>query len=326
VAASAPCPRSRHSTISLPTSITSSLAALGTVLAVTLGAGPAVAAELPPGGTFIDDDGNTHEGYIEALATEGITHGCSDDRYCPSDDITRGQMAAFLRRALGLPGSTTDHFTDDDDSLFEADINALADAGITKGCGGTDFCPDAAVTRGQMAAFLRRADSLPGTDVDHFTDDDGSRFEADINALAAAGITKGCGGTDFCPGSRTTRAQMASFIGRTVGLVPTVPPERDPADLSVEDAIRAWFPDVTSQAMTIADCESNFDPTAVGGTGGAYHGLFQIGEYYHRDAFERVTGQSWNDAIYVAYYNAEYARDLYERAGGWGPWSCRSHL
>jgi hypothetical protein len=268
VAASAPCPRSRHSTISLPTSITSSLAALGTVLAVTLGAGPAVAAELPPGGTFIDDDGNTHEGYIEALATEGITHGCSDDRYCPSDDITRGQMAAFLRRALGLPGSTTDHFTDDDDSLFEADINALADAGITKGCGGTDFCP----------------------------------------------------------GSRTTRAQMASFIGRTVGLVPTVPPERDPADLSVEDAIRAWFPDVTSQAMTIADCESNFDPTAVGGTGGAYHGLFQIGEYYHRDAFERVTGQSWNDAIYVAYYNAEYARDLYERAGGWGPWSCRSHL
>ena len=54
-----------------------------------------------------------------------------------------------------------------------------------------------------------------------------------------------------------------------------------------------------------------------------YHGLFQIGERYHRSAFERVTGQQWNDAIYTAYHNAEYARDLYDRSGGWGPWTCK---
>ena len=62
-------------------------------------------AVLPPGGTFVDDDGNVHEGGIEAIAAEGITKGCNpplNDRYCPSRSVTRGEMAVFLSRALGL--------------------------------------------------------------------------------------------------------------------------------------------------------------------------------------------------------------------------------
>jgi hypothetical protein len=65
-------------------------------------------------------------------------------------------MAAFLVRALDLPATTTDHFTDDEDSTFEKDIDRLAASGITKGCSATRFCPDDDVTRGQMAAFLHR--------------------------------------------------------------------------------------------------------------------------------------------------------------------------
>ena len=124
--------------------------------------GVAIAA-LPPGGTFTDDDGNIHEGNIEAIAAEGITKGCNppiNDRYCPSSSLTRGQMAAFVRRALSLPSSSTDFFGDDDDSVFEGDINALAAAGITKGCNpptSDRYCPDGSITREQMAAFLRRA-------------------------------------------------------------------------------------------------------------------------------------------------------------------------
>ena len=59
------------------------------------------AAELPAGGTFTDDNGNVHEGFIEAIAAEGITRGCNppiNDLYCPGDQVTRGQMAAFLVR------------------------------------------------------------------------------------------------------------------------------------------------------------------------------------------------------------------------------------
>ena len=118
-----------------------------------------------PGGSFIDDDGTTHEASIEAIAVEGITKGCNppfNDRFCPFDPVTRGEMAAFLVRALGLaPAPDTDPFTDDDGKWYEDDVERLAAAGITKGCnpseGNTRFCPDSPVTRGQMAAFLVRA-------------------------------------------------------------------------------------------------------------------------------------------------------------------------
>ena len=288
-----------------------------------LGAAAAFAEELPPGGSFVDDYRSVHEVYIEALVDEEITHGCADERYCPTDEVTRGQMAAFIRRALDLPAAGTDYFTDDDGHVFEEPINALAEAGITNGCGdGTVYCPDDEVTRGEMAAFLRRAGDLPAADEDQFSDDEDSVFEEDINAIAAAGITAGCNPPDntrFCAETTTRRSQMASFLGRLLDLEPTPPPERDPSEMSVRDAIRAWFPDVYDQAISIADCESNLNPRAVNPRG--YHGLFQIGEG-HRSAFERVTGQSWNDGIYVAHHNAQYARDLYDRSGGWGPWGC----
>jgi glucose/arabinose dehydrogenase len=127
---------------------------------------PSALADLPPGGTFTDDDGNTHEGAIEAISAEEITRGCNPpfgDRYCPEEPVTRGQMAAFLRRALNLAPSNQDFFSDDDNSTFEADINAIAQDGITKGCNpptNDQYCPDDAVSRDQMASFLARARGL----------------------------------------------------------------------------------------------------------------------------------------------------------------------
>ncbi len=70
-------------------------------------------------------------------------------------------MASFLARALELPSSTTDHFTDDDGSSHERDIDAIAAAGITTGCTATTFCPNTDTTRGAMAAFLHRAFGEP---------------------------------------------------------------------------------------------------------------------------------------------------------------------
>lgn len=47
--------------------------------------------------------------------------------------------------------------------LFYADVQAIHDAGVTTGCGGGNYCPNAYVTRGQMAAFLNRLGALgPG--------------------------------------------------------------------------------------------------------------------------------------------------------------------
>lgn len=194
----------------------------------------AAASALPPGGSFTDDDGNVHEGYIEAIAAAGITSGCNpplSDRYCPERNVTRGEMAAFLVRALGLSNDGgKDWFTDDNGSPFESSINRLAAAGVTQGCGSNRYCPAATVTRGEMAAFLVRAYSLGGsTSGNPFVDDNNSIFEDDIERLRIAGVTKGCNppvNNKFCPTKPVRRDEMATFIGRAGGLDANTPPPR----------------------------------------------------------------------------------------------------
>jgi len=173
----------------------------------------------PYEGRFGDDDDSIFESDIEWLAALGITKGCNppgSDRYCPTESVTRGQMAAFLDRALGLPPAGTDFFTDDDDSTFEDNINRVAAAGITLGCEPGMYCPDNTVTRGQMAAFMSRALGLAAQLDDPFIDDDGSVFEDDIEKIAAAGITLGCGDSFYCPHEDVTRGQMAAFLHRAL--------------------------------------------------------------------------------------------------------------
>ena len=100
------------------------------------------------GTKFVDD--------IVWAFENGITTGCKRNPplYCPNEAVTRAQMATFLDRALGLPGTSEDFFTDDENSSHERAINRIAAAGITTGCGGGKYCPNEAVTRAQMATFL----------------------------------------------------------------------------------------------------------------------------------------------------------------------------
>ncbi len=170
----------------------SRLLIVAAIAATTLVAIPAAQAA-NPGGTFTDDDQNIHEGYIEAIAAAGITTGCNppfNTEYCPNQIVTRGQMAAFLVRALGLTSDGgKDWFTDDGDSVFESDINKLAAAGVTSGCGNNNFCPDRSLTRAEMASFLVRGYRYPSTSTDAFDDDGTSIHEDAINRLSKAGIT-----------------------------------------------------------------------------------------------------------------------------------------
>jgi SpoIID/LytB domain protein len=172
---------------------------------------------------FTDDDGSVHETAIMWIAQSGITKGCNaaGTRFCPGEAVTRGQMAAFLGRALHLkPGAVT--FSDVPEShTFRRDISALAAAGITRGCNSaqTRFCPQDVVTRGQMAAFLARALKLPAGTATFADVPTGAPFVRDISALASAGITAGCNppsNTKFCPHDPVTRAQMATFLHRAL--------------------------------------------------------------------------------------------------------------
>jgi hypothetical protein len=181
-------------------------------------------------GTFRDDDEDIHQNNIEIIAAAGVTKGCNppfNDDYCPTGHVTRGEMAAFLVRALGLTDDGgRDWFTDDDGTVFEADINKLAAARITAGCNPPDndeYCPNERVSRAQMAAFLVRGLGLTdGSGTDRFVDDDASIFEDDIDRLGASGITLGCNppaNDRFCPNDDVRRDVMASFIARALPLI-----------------------------------------------------------------------------------------------------------
>ncbi len=148
------------------------------------------------------------------------------------------KLALAFLMAL-LPGGT---FTDDTGSVHEADIEAIAAIGVTKGCNppaNDAFCPDASVTRGEMAAFLARALALPTSGTDFFDDDGGSVFETDINSVAAAGITLGCNppdNTQFCPTRSITRAEMATMLTRAFGYSPSATNWFDDDDSSIHEA------------------------------------------------------------------------------------------
>lgn len=106
---------------------------------------------------FSDDNGITGEASIDRLAASKITGGCGGTRFCPKAFVKRDQMASFLARGLKLSGSAPNAFTDDNGNTHEGSINRIARESITGGCGNDKYCPSANVTRGQMAAFLRRA-------------------------------------------------------------------------------------------------------------------------------------------------------------------------
>jgi len=57
----------------------------------------------PPFATFNDVPvGHPQHQFVEALVAAGITAGCGGGNYCPTNPVTRGQMAVFLSKALGL--------------------------------------------------------------------------------------------------------------------------------------------------------------------------------------------------------------------------------
>jgi uncharacterized delta-60 repeat protein len=141
-------------------------------MAVLLERGIHGSAFTPPqstGGLFADvPPSYWAAAWIEKLATDGITSGCSAGNYCPESMVMRAQMAVFLLRSKY--GSSYDPpavgvstgFTDVSSTYWAAAwIKQLVAEGITAGCGTSTFCPEAPVTRAQMAVFLVRTFNLP---------------------------------------------------------------------------------------------------------------------------------------------------------------------
>ena len=184
---------------------------------------PAAAGEL-----FKDmPAGSTAHLEAQLLHQAGITTGCSSSPllFCPSCNLTRAQAVTFVVRAEGLdtsspPGTPT--FTDvDSSSTYYPYVEAAFAAGITTGCSPTEFCPNDAVTRGQMAAFLTRARgwALVNPSTASFTDVPvGHSFYEEVETLKDKCVTTGCSATTYCPDDAVSRAHAALFIARAYDL------------------------------------------------------------------------------------------------------------
>jgi len=181
---------------------------------------------------FLDvPGGHQFYNFVTTLVSNAITVGVGSGLYGVDQGTKRQQMAVFLLKAKNglcyVPPACAGDFTDVPcPSLFADWIEALADEGITTGCGGTSFCPNNLVTRRQMAVFLLKSKHgssyVPPNCTGVFDDVPcpGAPAVDFIEQLAAEQITGGCSISPplYCPDNSSTRGQMAVFITKTFNL------------------------------------------------------------------------------------------------------------
>jgi len=223
-----PVGRSRAVLLGLP--VAAVLVAMSATVALAQDSGddPAGATEEPSEPSvepvsFTDTEGATHADAIYALAARAIVQGCEEDQFCPTDLVTRGQVATMLAGALDLEPTPDGPFDDVEGSVHELQINALHAAGIVNGCEDDAFCGPDPLSREQLASMLVAAFELPAASTRYF-DDAGGVHGDSIHRLAEAGLTAGCSDplTHYCSRDTVTRGQAATFIARALGLVEPV--------------------------------------------------------------------------------------------------------
>jgi hypothetical protein len=149
-------------------------------------------------------------------------------------------------------------------------IERLYNAGVTGGCSTNPlmFCPETVVTRAQMAVFLLRGEHgstyTPPTAVGNvFGDVPASYWAAAwIEALAAEGVTGGCGNGNYCPGIVVTRAQMAVFLLRAEHGNTYIPPTATGvfADVPTTHWAAAWIEQLAAEGITGGCGSGNYCP------------------------------------------------------------------
>ena len=181
-----------------------------------------VSAEFAEIETLDFADVSTDAYYYEAVkwaAKKGITGGTGDGTFNPNGSCTRAHIVTFLWRAAGSPEpKSTVSFADVPAGSYYAKAVAWAvENGITLGTGDGTFSPNATCTRAQSVTFLYRALGTAPTTVNGFTDVTADAFYADAVAWAVeSGVTNGTSASTFSPNNGCTRAQIVTFLYRTM--------------------------------------------------------------------------------------------------------------
>ena len=181
-----------------------------------------VSAEFAEIETLDFADVSTDAYYYEAVkwaAKKGITGGTGDGTFNPNGSCTRAHIVTFLWRAAGSPEpKSTVSFADvPADSYYAKAVAWAVENGITLGTGDGTFSPNATCTRAQSVTCLYRALGTAPTTVNGFTDVTADAFYADAVAWAVeSGVTNGTSASTFSPNNGCTRAQIVTFLYRTM--------------------------------------------------------------------------------------------------------------
>jgi uncharacterized repeat protein (TIGR02543 family) len=167
-----------------------------------------------PGGAYYRDA-------VSWAYGEGIVTGLGASVFGPDGVCTRAQAVTFLWRAAGSPAARNAAmpFADVPYGSYYYDAVAWAvSKGIAKGTSRTTFSPNASCTRAQIVSFLWRANGSPAiSGANPFRDVNRNAYYLDAVLWASAnGITDGTGAGMFSPDNVCTRAQIVTFLWRSM--------------------------------------------------------------------------------------------------------------
>lgn len=168
--------------------------------------------------------GHTHENGLRYLISKNALVKDTSGSYRPNNNVTRGEFASYLAKALNLEANDEIVFTDVPDTyMYFTDIQLAAAVGIITGYTDGSFKPDAAISRQHMAVMLARA-------VDYLNIPKGSPsitfkdhasiikdFRPAVELGAHLGLIKGSNGY-FMPEKNATIGEAATFIQRLMSL------------------------------------------------------------------------------------------------------------
>ena len=175
-----------------------------------------------PGTSFTDvPAGAYYEEAVGWAVEEGITKGTSDSTFTPDGVCTRAQAVTFLWRAAGSPAAKAGSLPFADvkaGSYYDDAVRWAVENGVTVGTSATTFSPNATCSRAQIVTFLWRAQKSPAAgSANPFDDVANNAYYADaVQWAVQKNITKGTGATAFSPDANCIRAQIVTFLYRSM--------------------------------------------------------------------------------------------------------------
>jgi len=209
------------------------------------------------GGQAVGNLNVINGGEIDAT-TPALPPGSVNDVVVTNLDGSHGTLSlAFLSDFLDVPPA----------HLFHDPVRAVVTNGVASGTGGGNFGVDASTLRQQMAVFLLKAKNgicyTPPPCTGVFADVPcPSPFSDWIEALAAEGITGGCGGGNYCPASPVRRDQMAAFLLKSLNGPAYVPPPCTGvfADVPCPSLFADWIEQLAADGITAGCGGGNYCP------------------------------------------------------------------